>query len=73
QSTEGDSMALGTANGAGGSAGGQAGSVGSAVTGNAAERIEVKDGLKEGDTVIVKPPPVLREGMLVKYRRGSGK
>jgi len=73
QSTKGDSMALGTVNGADGSAGGQAGSGGSAVTGNAAERIEVKDGLNEGDTVIVKPPPVLREGMLVKYRRGSGK
>ena len=31
------------------------------------EKIEVKEGLKEGEVVIVRPPPILREGMPVKY------
>ena len=31
------------------------------------EKIEVKSGLKKGEVVIVRPPPILREGMLVKY------
>jgi len=31
------------------------------------EKIEVKSGLEQGEVVIVRPPPILREGMLVKY------
>ncbi|NOY07787.1 MAG: efflux RND transporter periplasmic adaptor subunit [Spirochaetes bacterium] len=37
------------------------------------EQIEVEDGLKEGETVITKPPPILREGMPVKYGKPAKK
>ena len=31
------------------------------------EQIEAAEGLKEGEIVITRPPPILREGMLVRY------